>query len=235
MNIALIVAAGSGTRMENANQPKQFLLVCGKPLLIYTIAAFQNHNEIDKIVVVTNDSYIDQVNDWAKQYKLDKVKAVVGGGDTRQASVYNGLKAVEKLVSSNNDIILIHDAARPLVSQRIISENISMCLKFGAVDTVIKSKDTIIKSKDNESINDILNRDEIYQTQTPQTFRYSIIRDAHEKARLKEIPNVTDDAKLVLSMGIDVRLVEGSVNNFKVTTMDDLKLLEALLKINEEK
>ena len=109
-----------------------------------------------------------------------------------------------------------------------------MCLKFGAVDTVIKSKDTIIKSKDNESINDILNRDEIYQTQTPQTFRYSIIRDAHERARQEAIPNVTDDARLVLSLGINVHLVEGSVNNFKITTVDDLKMFEALLKINQE-
>lgn len=234
MNIALIVAAGSGTRMENANQPKQFLPVCGKPLLIYTIAAFQNHNEIDEIVVVTNDSYINQVQDWVKEYQLEKVKMVVEGGNTRQASVYNGLKAIEKLVSSKDDIILIHDAARPLVSQKIISNNISMCQQFGAVDTVIKSRDTIIKSNDNASINDILNRDEIYQTQTPQTFKYSIIRDAHEKALLNNIPNVTDDARLVLSLGIDVHLVDGSVNNFKVTTQDDLKMFEALLKINQE-
>ena len=235
MNIALIVAAGSGTRMGNVDRPKQFLPVCGKPLLIHTISAFQNHKEIDAIVIVTNPDYFNPVEDWAIQYGLNKIKSIVAGGKTRQASVYNGLKAAEKLISSKDDIILIHDAARPLVSEKIISENILMCQKYGAVDTVIKSKDTIIKSKDNESINDILNRDEIYQTQTPQTFRYSIISDAHDKARLKEIPNVTDDAKIVLSMGIDVRLVEGSVNNFKVTTMDDLKLLEALLKINEDK
>lgn len=234
MNIALIVAAGSGTRMGNVDRPKQFLPVCGKPLLIHTVLAFQNHEEVDAIVIVTNPDYFNPVEDWVVQYGLSKVETIVAGGKTRQASVYNGLKAAEKLISSNDDVILIHDAARPLVTQKIISENIAMCKKYGAVDTVIKSKDTIIKSKDNESINDILNRDEIYQTQTPQSFRYSIIRDAHDKARLKEIPNVTDDAKLVLSLGIDVRLVEGSVNNFKVTTMDDLKLLEALLKINEE-
>ena len=215
MNIALILAAGSGTRMGNADKPKQFLPIYGKPLMIHTIEAFEINDDVDKIVIVTN------------------VRGVVAGGNSRQISVYNGLKAVEELVSSPDDIIVIHDAARPLISQKIINDNIAVCKKFGAVDTVIKASDTIIRSKDNEIISDIPNRNELYQGQTPQTFKFKIIKDAHEKALKEDIPNVTDDAKLVLSFGIDVHLVEGSAQNFKITTFDDLMMLKALLKIGK--
>ena len=233
MNIALILAAGSGTRMGNADKPKQFLPIHGKPLMVHTIEAFEINDDVDKIVIVTNEQFIDQVKVWCKQYDLGKVRDVVAGGNSRQISVYNGWKAVEELVSSPDDIIVIHDAARPLISQKIINDNIEVCKKFGAVDTVIKASDTIIRSKDNEIISDIPNRNELYQGQTPQTFKFKIIKEAHEKALKEAIPNVTDDAKLVLSFGIDVRLVEGSAQNFKITTVDDLMMLKALLKLGK--
>ena len=233
MNIALILAAGSGSRMGNADKPKQFLPIYGKPLMIHTIEAFEAHDEVDALVIVTNEVFIDQVKVWCKQYDLSKVKAVVAGGDSRQLSVYNGLQAVKEIAKNDNDIILIHDAARPLISQKIISDNIKACQEFGAVDTVIKASDTIISSVDAQVINNIPNRSELYQGQTPQTFKLSIILEAHEKAKSGLIPNVTDDAKLVLSLGKDVHLVEGSKQNFKITTFDDLMMLKALLKIGK--
>ena len=233
MNIAMILASGTGTRMGNTDCPKQFLPIYNKPLIVHTIEAFEMHEEVEYIIVVTNENYIDQVKVWCKQYDLGKVRSVVAGGNSRQISVYNGLKAVEELVSSPDDIIVIHDAARPLISQKIINDNINVCKEFGAVDTVIKASDTIIRSKDNEIISDIPNRNELYQGQTPQTFKFQIIKDAHEKALKEAIPNVTDDAKLVLSFGIDVHLVEGSAQNFKITTFDDLMMLKALLKIGK--
>ena len=181
MNIALIVAAGSGSRMGNADKPKQFLPIYGKPLMIHTIEAFEVHDEIDAIVVVTNEAYIDQVKVWCKQYDLGKIKAVVAGGDSRQISVHNGLQAVKALSKDpKNDIVLIHDAARPLISQRIITDNIRVCEKYDAVDTVIKASDTIVRSVNEESISDIPARNELYQGQTPQTFKLSLILDAHE-------------------------------------------------------
>ena len=233
MNIALIIAAGSGSRMGNADKPKQFLPIYGKPLMIHTIEAFEAHDQIDAIIIVTNDVYIDQVKIWCKQYDLSKVKTVVAGGNSRQISVYNGLQAVKEIASSGDDIIVIHDAARPLISQKIISDNISACQQFGAVDTVIKASDTIIRSIDEQIISDVPNRNELYQGQTPQTFKLNIILEAHEQAKSGLIPNVTDDAKLVLSLGKDVHLVEGSKQNFKITTFDDLMMLKALLKIGK--
>ena len=234
MNIALIVAAGSGSRMGNADKPKQFLPIYGKPLMIHTIEAFEVHDEIDAIVVVTNEAYIDQVKVWCKQYDLGKIKAVVAGGDSRQISVHNGLQAVKAISKDpKNDIVLIHDAARPLISQRIITDNIRVCEKYDAVDTVIKASDTIVRSVNEESISDIPARNELYQGQTPQTFKLSLILDAHEYVKTHAVNNVTDDCKLVLSLGKEVRLVEGSKQNFKITTFDDLMMLKALLKIGK--
>ena len=234
MNIALIVAAGSGSRMGNADKPKQFLPIYGKPLMIHTIEAFEVHDEIDAIVVVTNEAYIDQVKVWCKQYDLGKIKAVVAGGDSRQISVHNGLQAVKELSKDpKNDIVLIHDAARPLISQRIITDNIRACEKYDAVDTVIKASDTIVRSVNEESISDIPARNELYQGQTPQSFKLSLILDAHEYVKTHAVNNVTDDCKLVLSLGKEVRLVEGSKQNFKITTFDDLMMLKALLKIGK--
>ena len=233
MNIALILAAGTGSRMGNADKPKQFLPIYGKPLMIHTIEAFEMHDDIDKIVVVTSEGYDDQVKVWCKQYDLGKVKAVAIGSDSRQGSVYNGLQAVKALGAKDDDIIVIHDAARPLISQNIITNNIEACKKYDAVDTVIKASDTIVASSDAERITNIPNRSELYQGQTPQTFKFALISEAHEKAKAGQIPNVTDDTKLVISMGKEVHLVEGSKQNFKITTFDDLMMLKALLKIGK--
>lgn len=233
MNIALILAAGIGSRMGNVDKPKQFLPIYGKPLMVHTIEAFENHDEIDSMVVVTNEEYIDQVKVWCKQYDLSKVKAVVNGGESRQASVFNGLNAIKSIIKDDNDIVLIHDAARPLISYKIISDNISACKKYHAVDTVIKASDTIVRSTNSSTITDIPIRKELYQGQTPQTFVFSLIYDAHLKALGNVINNVTDDAKLVLSLGHDVYLVEGSKQNFKITTFDDLMILKALLKVGK--
>lgn len=227
MNIALVLAAGSGTRMNNA-QPKQFMLVKDKPLFLYSVEAFQNNKDIDAIVIATNGESIDLVKGYTKG--LNKVISVIKGGETRQQSVYNGLKEIEKFIKNPKDLVLIHDSARPLVSQRIIDENIALGKEFGAVDTVIPASDTIINSKDQETINDILNRSELYQTQTPQTFEFDIIKKAHERALQDNVPNVTDDCRLVMHFGVDIHLAKGEKFNFKVTTPEDLDILKTLIK-----
>ena len=233
MNIALILAAGTGSRMGNADKPKQFLPIYGKPLMVHTIEAFEMNPEVDAIVISTNSEYIDDVKVMCKQYDLSKVKSVVAGGNTRQISVYNGLKGVQEVGAKDDDIVIIHDSARPLISQKIIADNIKACKEFGAVDTVIKASDTIVHSENGETITNIPPRKELYQGQTPQTFKMSIIMNAHEAALKNEIPNVTDDTKLVLSLGMPVHLVEGDKLNFKITTFDDLMMLKALLKIGK--
>lgn len=229
MNIALIVAAGSGTRM-GTDIPKQFLLVNDKPLLIYTIEAFNQNEDIDAIYIITSEDYILKVQAWCVAYKLNKVKDIVMGGNSRQESVYRGLKSIK---ANKDDCILIHDGTRPLVSQDIINNNISASKKYDAIDTAIKASDTIINSKDGEIINTIPARNELYQSQTPQTFKYDLILKAHEAALSGQIQDATDDARLIMALGKEVHLVEGNKQNFKITTTDDLKLLKALLSINQ--
>ena len=228
MNIALIVAAGSGSRMENASKPKQFLLVKEKPLMLYSVKAFQMHENIDAIVIVTNTSYIEQVKEWCKEYQLNKVRLVVSGGITRQESVCHGLEAVKSIsLDPENDVVLIHDSARPLVDKAIISANITACNQYGATCTAIKVKDTIARSLNGQTISGVANRQELYQCQTPQAFKLSLILAAHAQSK----DNIaTDDAQLVLALGKDVYLVDGNSLNFKITTDADLLLLNALLK-----
>ena len=231
MNIALIVAAGSGSRMESADRPKQFILVKDKPLMLYSVKAFQMHENIDAIVIVTNANAIEQVKEWCKEYQLNKVRLVVSGGYTRQESVYLGLQAVKSIsLDIDNDIVLIHDSARPLVSKEIISANINACSQYGATCTAIKAKDTIARSINAQSIYEVANRQELYQCQTPQAFKLSLILNAHGLSKNNAVSAATDDAQLVLTMNKEVYLVEGSSLNFKITTDADLLTLNALLK-----
>lgn len=233
MNIAMILAAGSSSRMGNSNTPKQFLMIYNKPLIVHTIEAFEMNDMIDAIIVVTNESYIDQVGVWCKQFDLGKVKYIVAGGPSRQISVYHGLLKLKEVGTKDDDIVVIHDSARPLISQTIIDENVDLCTKFGAVDTVIPSSDTIIRSLDSEKISEIQKRSELFCGQTPQTFKFSIIMEAHDLAVSSNNTDTTDDCKLVLNAHHDVHLAMGSKLNFKITTFDDLMMLKALLKIGK--
>ena len=231
MNIAIIVAGGSGKRMKGLDKPKQFTLVNGKPLIAYTLEAFDKNENVDSIVVVANTKYFPEVMDICNEYRIEKIMFVVPGGKTRQESVYNGLLGCG---ASHDDIVLIHDAARPLVSDRIINENIEACKKYKAVETAIKVSDTIVKSADARTIKGLENREELLQVQTPQTFKYSLILKAHQNARKRMTTPTTDDATLVFQEGKKVHVVMGDRLNFKVTTNDDLELLEAILKKRED-
>lgn len=227
MNIALITASGVGSRM-NLDKPKQFVLIDNKPLLVYTIEAFNNHKDIDAIFIVTNKEYINEVKSWINTYKLNKVKSIVEGGQTRQISVFNGLKEIKLHNYKDNDNVLIHDGARPLVDSTIITNNINGLKDHNAVVTCLPSSDTILLSADKDKLDGLLNRDEIFQEQTPASFKFKIIYEAHAKETNDN--NSTDDCRLVLKNGTPIHIVKGSRFNFKITTIEDLKLLELLIK-----
>ncbi len=224
MNIALILASGNGTRMGKTDVPKQFLDVDGTPLMFYSVRTFQEHNLVDQIYIVTNKDYVDFVRQWCLEESFDKVIDIVPGGATRSESVENGLHAIS---ANPNDVIIIHDSARPLVSEEIITDNILECQKYGAVVTAIPSVDTVVHSV-NDFINDIPNRSEMFLEQTPQTFKYDIIK--HAQSLKNQDFEITDDCKLVFESGFDIHLVKGSKRNFKITTMEDLILFKSLKK-----
>jgi len=231
MNIAVILAGGSGTRM-GSDIPKQFIDIYGKPMIIHTIESFDVNSEIDKIVISCKEEWQEDLKIWIRKFGLNKVKYIVSGGSTRQESVYNAIRALDG-VCTDDDILVIHDAARPLISQRIINENIEGAKEFGAVDTVIPSADTIVKSVDGNTINSIPVRSELYLGQTPQSFKYNLIKSAHEASIENSTSDATDDCQLVLGINKNVHLVKGDKLNFKITTFEDLLLLKSVIKISK--
>jgi len=226
MNIALIVAGGSGKRM-GLDIPKQFVVVNNKPIISYSLKAFEDVKEIDSIFVVCHKDYINDLKQIIALNHIYKIKGIVEGGETRQESVLNGLNAIKNSGYQDNDIVLIHDAARPLVNKLIILDNIKACLKYKACETAIKVADTIIKSEKGDNLNEVMNRDVLYQVQTPQTFELGLIYSAHKKA---PTTSATDDAQIVKKLGHEVAIVNGSKLNFKITTIEDLDLFKSLLK-----
>ena len=226
-NIALITAAGQGTRLQGFGLPKQFIRVNGKPLLIYSVEAFNKCQSIDEIYIITSKEYIEEVKRLCRQYGIKKLKDVVEGGQTRQQSVLNGLLALYNDEINDDDIILIHDGARPLVDESIIKNNIEACLKYDAVETAIPATDTIIRSNEGQIIDEIPSREGLYQVQTPQTFRFKLVFEAHK--RFESLKVATDDAQLVKNIGKSVHLVGGNKKNLKITTIEDLNIMQALL------
>lgn len=232
LNIAIILAGGQGTRMGVVNQPKQFIDVYGKPIVVHTLEMFDAHLDIDSIAVVCLNDWHDELRRWIRKYDINKVRWIVSAGSTRQQSSFNGLKAVQNEIS-NEDIVVIHDSARPLVTSKIISNNIKAAIEYRAVDTVVPTSDTIVRSYDNVTISEIPVRKELFIGQTPQSFVYGDILTAHQNAEAIGINDSTDDCRLIMSQGGKVSLIEGDKLNFKITTMEDLLLLKAIVKMGK--
>lgn len=223
MNTAIIVAGGSGKRF-GGNTPKQFLEILGKPLIIHTLERFQQCSEINQIVLVLPSNQASNFLQIVNKYGITKLAKIVAGGKTRAESVSKGLKSVQ---ATKAKIIAVHDGARPLVSSNEISECVLKAKENGAAILVSSVTDTIKQVKDGKIVNTI-DRNQLRRAQTPQCFRYEILKRAFENADLGEA--ATDESYLVEKLGIEVSIVEGSAKNIKVTTQEDLKLAENLLK-----
>lgn len=216
----VIAAAGMSSRMNGIN--KQFLLLEGIPVLARTLSVFDSINEIDEIIIVVQESEILVVSDLVKDFNIKKIKAIVPGGITRQQSVLNGLDHV------TSQKVLIHDGARPFVSQNEILNVISALDTNDAAAVGVKTKDTIKRINRNNMIIETLNRDELVQIQTPQGFKTDIILSAHKKA-VTEGVEVTDDCALAELRGINVKILYGSYNNIKITTPEDVVIARGIL------
>lgn len=221
MNYAVVLAGGVGKRM-GAGVPKQFIEIDGKPILVHALERFAELDEIDKIVVVTVD--VGETLKLVVKYNIPKIGVIVIGGATRRDSSKIGCETLLKLGAGRDDIVLIHDAARPFVTKEIILANIEAVKKHGACETAEKIHDTVISAKD-ERLSEIIPRDGLFLVQTPQSFRLGIICDAHAMAdELTESEQmaITDDAGMVKRFGRDVVVVPGNRKNIKITTPEDL-------------
>jgi len=230
MNIsALIVAAGKGSRM-NLEQNKLYLTIRGQDILTRSILAFEKHTNINEIVVVANETELEYLEKrYIDDSSFQKVTAVIAGGKERQDSVYLGLSAINK----NCDIILIHDGARPFIEDVLIDESITAAKIHGAACLAVPVKDTIKKIDCNGFIDETFNREMLWAVQTPQTFKYDIIKKAHELAKKNGFKG-TDDTYLVEKMGERVVLVPSSYDNIKITTIEDIELAEIIAKRNDK-
>lgn len=227
MNIALIIAGGSGQRM-NQDIPKQFLNVNDKPVIIYTLEAFQRHPNIDKIEVVCLDGWQEILRAYCKQFGISKLANVVEGGENGQSSIRNGLWDLKEMYDEN-DLVLIHDAIRPMVSEEIISDAIRVCKKYGNSISVIPCAEAMLKTEDGVSSIEQIPRDNLKRTQTPQTFVLKDIVAAHEEALEKGITNSVASCTLYIELGKKLYFSAGSEKNIKLTTPDDIDIFKSLL------
>lgn len=208
-----------------ANINKQYLLLKEKPIVAHTIEKFENNDNIDEIIVVTKDNEKEYCRiNVVDKYDYKKVKSIVSGGEERQDSVYNGLKACNK----DTKIVLIHDGVRPFIKTEEINEIIKETLKIDACVTGVKVKDTIKIVDDELNIVETPHRENLWAVHTPQAFSYNLILDAHEKCKSEEW-TVTDDSMLIEKLGVKVKMIEGSYDNIKITSPEDLYIAESIL------
>ena len=231
-NIALIIAGGAGNRMHQ-DIPKQFITVKEKPIIVYTMEAFQKHPGVDAIAVVCIDGWEKILEAYAKQFNITKLCGIYKGGNSGQESIRNGVFALEKEFDGE-DVVLIHDAIRPMVSAEIISDCIAKTQEFGNATAVIPCAEAMLETEDSLSSVGTYPRSKLKRTQTPQAFHLKQICDLHRKALERGITNSVASCTLMIEMGETVYFSAGSEKNIKLTTVDDLDIFKALLATQHE-
>lgn len=231
MNNALIFAGGSGTRMNSKGRPKQFLQFYGKELIIHTLENFQNHPEIDNIVVVCIEDWIPYLKKILAKFGIDKVRKIVSGGTTGQESIYKGVLAVKE-ISKEKDIVLVHDGVRPFVNEELISDCIRSVKEHGSAITVTPAIETIVTMNGNK-IETITDRSKCFHAKAPQCFYVDDLLTAHEKARAEGNINMIDSASLMKFYGHELYTVPGNFDNIKITTPADFYTFKALYEVRE--
>jgi len=221
--IAIVPAAGYGKRL-GAGIKKPFVLLRNAPIASYALKVLDGCPLIDAIMVASERSCIKDFKALIQRYGFKKIKDVVAGGRTRQASVANCIRKIPP----SYDIVLIHDAARPFIDEAVIKKSIHLAEEFGACIVAVRESDTVKLADKRLFVRSTLDRKNIYRAETPQVFRYDVIKKAY--AGFKMSGNITDDAGLVENLGLKVKILEGSYRNMKITTMEDLKSAEVLLR-----
>jgi len=220
---AIIPAGGKGIR-SGYSAPKQYLKFNGKELIAYTLEVFQKNILVNEILIAAHPDYFSIIEKLKKKFNLNKISQIVKGGNERQDSVYNALASLE---AKENDLIIVHDAARPLLSQKILTNAINLAKRKGNAVVCIKAKDTLIKGKD--YVGSYINREDVYYVQTPQIFTYKDLMEAIETAYKKNFRG-TDESMLVKRLGKEIFIAEGSPLNFKITTKEDIEMFKKLIR-----
>lgn len=231
MVVAGILAGGIGSRMENSSIPKQFLELGKKPIIIHTIEKFLVSPKIDYIVVGVHGDWLDYMEELLHKYLKNEIKVVVTqGGINRNETIHRIIEKADELWGVQEETIFVtHDAVRPFLSLKIIEDNVRAAEKYGVCDTVVTATDTIVQSSNHKYITEIPIRNEMYQGQTPQSFKYGLFRKVYESMSDEELSILTDACKMFQLRNYHVYLVEGSVYNFKITCPFDLKMAKMMV------
>jgi len=232
MNIAIIFAGGTGQRMNTKTKPKQFLELYGKPIIIYTLEKFQEHEQIDGIIVVCVKEWISYCESLISKFGITKVKLVTPGGETGMMSRYNGIMKAAELFPEDT-ICLMHDGVRPLIDHDTISKNIESVKKTGTAVTVSPAIETIAVIETDNKVGQIIDRKKCQMAKAPQSFRLTDLVKAHQKAVDEGMLDCIDTAYLMQMNGYDIYTVEGSPENIKITTPTDFYLFRALVDARE--
>ena len=231
MIFAGILAGGTGSRMGNYNIPKQFLLINERPIIAHVIDKFIIHDEIDTVVVGVNPDWYRYMLDIKEKYYKDMDKLViVKGGSDRNSTINAIVEQTKKQGGADDDILVTHDAVRPFVTLKMISENIEAAKTYGVCDTVIPATDTIVYSSNGNFITDIPLRSNTYQGQTPQSFKVKLFEEVYSSMSEEELAIVTDACKMFMLRGHNVHLVQGSVSNIKITYPYDYKIAQIMME-----
>ena len=227
MIYALVFAGGTGQRMKSQSLPKQFLQIHGKPIIIHTLSKFESSKDINGIVVVCLESYIDTLKSMLKEYGITKVLKIVKGGDSGQQSIYNGLKCLSEY-AKDDDIVLIHDGVRPLIDGKLIADNIACVKKNGNAITVSKAIETVVLVE-SDNVSAIENRDKCFYAKAPQSFYFKDIYGCHNKAIAENKTGFIDSATMMQYYGHKLYTVLGESDNIKITTQMDYFMFKGLL------
>ena len=229
MNIAIILSGGVGSRMGN-DTPKQYIEVDGRPIIYYSLKAFIQHPQIDAVIIGCTEKWKGYVNIQIEKIKTVKPVFFSPPGETRQYSIYNALRRAKTLGFSDTDITIIHDAARPLVSEYLISMCLEASKEADAVLPVIPVKDTLYQSADREHISSLLNRNELFAGQAPEAFVFGKYLALHDKLPREELLMINGSTEIAYKGGMKVKLIKGDEMNFKITTPEDLLNFENIIK-----
>jgi len=232
MNIAIIFAGGAGQRMNSKTKPKQFLELHGKPILIYTLEHFDQHELIDGIIVVCLEGWIEYCQRLIDRFQLTKVKAIIPGGETGLLSRYEGVKKAAELYPDDT-VCLMHDGVRPLIDHDIITNNIESVEKHGSAVTVAPAIETIAVKDEEGRVGEIIDRSKCQMAKAPQSFRLGDLLKIHDDTIESGVKDCIDTAYLMQLNGYDIYTVEGSAENIKITTPMDFYTFRALMDIRE--
>lgn len=232
MNIAAIFAGGSGVRMHTKSRPKQFLELNGKPIIIYTLELFDNHPQVDAIVVACIDSWIPFLKKMIRKFEITKVVEIVEGGETGQDSIYNALQAAERIAKGEEATVMIHDGVRPLITEQTITENLKTVEEYGSCITCIPATETFVVKQADGAL-EIPERANSLIARAPQSFRLADIMTAHRRAISEGRHDFIDSCTMMSHYGYTLKTIIGPMENIKITTPTDFFIFRAMVEVHE--